>query len=476
MDIGGHRFFSKDDTIMQYWLNLMPIQKNPQDDDDQVMLVRQRISRIFYLRKFFDYPISLKWETFKNMGLRRTTLAALGYLFALIVKRKEKSLEDFYVNRFGKPLYKMFFEDYTEKVWGVHPSRLGADWGSQRVKGLSLSGVLKNVVGKYVSKSVAYLCLRNVNGGVKSTISNQAQNEGIKQKNVETSLIEEFIYPKFGPGQLWNIVKNNVLQSGGDVLLNSEIVQVNVHNQQVHSVVVQNTITRANYVLHCDYFLSSMPIKELVEKIKGVDVPDNVKLIAQSLQYRDFITVGLLVDKLEIENKTKEKTFKNRTPDTWIYIQDNDVYIGRLQIFNNWSPYMVNDFQNMMWIGLEYFCNEGDHLWNMDDNDFVKLAISELEKLHILDPNNVHDATVIKVKKAYPAYIGAYYQLDIVKKILDNIDNLFCIGRNGQHRYNNMDHSMMTAIVAVDNIKNNITTKDNVWNVNTENDYLETRK
>ena len=468
MDIGGHRFFSKNKAIMDWWVQMMPIQGKPAFDDillnntdkpyvsngpdpeinDRAILYRQRVSRIFFLRKFFDYPISLKFETFTNMGFWRTTKAGVAYVFSQISKKEENSLENFYINRFGKELYQLFFEDYTEKVWGVHPSKLGADWGSQRVKGLSIFAVIKDMIAKKFSSKV-------------------------DNSKVETSLIEQFIYPKFGPGQLWETVADEVVRASGKIHMESEVKKIHVENNRVVSIDYNKEGQLANF--SCDYLLSSMPIKDLVAAIEGIDIPEDVKRIASELPYRDFITVGLSVKKLKIKNKTKIKTYKNRVPDTWIYIQERDVKIGRLQIFNNWSPYLVKDYDNTMWIGLEYFCTEGDEMWNMKKEDFIQMAIDELAKIDIIDKEDVLDVVQVKIKKAYPSYFGTYYELDKVKAFLDRIENLFCIGRNGQHRYNNMDHSMLTAMEAVQNIKENKIVKDNVWAVNAEEEYHESK-
>ncbi len=447
MDIGGHRFFSKSEEVMNWWQNIMPM-ADP-DKTDRTMLTRNRVSRIFFLRKFFDYPISMKKETFLNMGFCNMMKAGFGYLWSCVHKLPETSLENFYINRFGRPLYEMFFEGYTEKVWGVHPSKLGADWGSQRVKGLSILSVLKDMFQKAF---------------------------GTKKDNqhVETSLIEQFIYPKYGPGQLWETVASDVKQMGGEVLMQHEVIGVNIEEDKVVSVVAKTT-TGEEVVFPCDYFFSTMPIKDLVPAIKGIDVPEQVREIATSLPYRDFITVGLCVKEMQIKNQTAIQTYKNRVPDTWIYIQERDVRIGRLQVFNNWSPYLVKDYENTMWIGLEYFCTEGDKFWNMSKEDFIQMAIDELVKIDIIRKEDVLDACHVKIKKAYPSYHGTYYQLDEVKTFLDTIPNMYCLGRNGQHRYNNMDHSMMTAIECVRNIKNGVASKENIWNVNTEKEYHETK-
>ena len=468
MDIGGHRFFSKNREIMDWWTTLMPVQGKPAYDDilldvkdkpfeqggpdpetdDRVMLYRRRVSRIFFLRKFFDYPISLKLETFTNMGFWRTMQSGFGYIASALRKKPNDTLENFYINHFGKPLYQLFFEDYTEKVWGVHPSKLGADWGSQRVKGVSISAVIKDMFMK--------------------RFSSKADNQ-----KVETSLIEQFIYPKYGPGQLWETVADDIRQDGGEIYMQSEIKKVNIKGNKVVSVDYEKNGQLTN--CPCNYLISSMPIKDLIAAIEGIDVPDDVRRIAGELPYRDFITVGLLLKKMKIRNETKMKTYNGRVPDTWIYVQERDVKVGRLQIFNNWSPYMVSDYKNTMWIGMEYFCTEGDDMWNKSQEEFIQMAIDELDKIDVIRKEDVLDAVRVKIKKAYPSYFGSYYEIDKVKSFLDTIENLFCVGRNGQHRYNNMDHSMLTAIETVRNIKENKTGKDNIWAVNTEEDYHETK-
>ena len=465
MDLGGHRFFSKNDVIMNLWREIMPLQGAPARDDillgrekplahggpnpetaDRVMLVRGRVSRIFYLRKFFDYPISLKAQTFKNMGLKRTMKAGFGYMRAAVFKRKEESLGDFYINRFGKPLYEMFFEDYTEKVWGVHPSKISPDWGSQRVKGLSLSKAVFSILKKPFVKN---------------------------SKKVETSLIEEFNYPKKGPGQLWEQLAELVRAMGGDIRMNTMVTGIHTENGRVTAVTAESGGEKLR--LEGNYFFSSMPVKDLVAGMDG-DVPGEVREIAAALPYRDFITVGLLLNRLEIQNETKIRTVSNIVPDCWIYVQERDVKLGRLQIFNNWSPYMVKDLENTVFIGLEYFCNEGDAMWTMPDAEFIDFAIDELCKIDIIRRENVLDSVRINVKKAYPAYFGSYSHFDKVRAFLDTFENLYCIGRNGQHKYNNMDHSMLTAIEAVAAVRENKKSKNDIWNVNTETEYHETKK
>ena len=461
MDIGGHRFFSKNDEVNAMWQELMPLQGKPSIDDltlgvekplseggpdpeteDRVMLLRNRISRIFFLRKFFDYPISLKPETFKNMGFANTMRAGFGYLGSCIVKKKEDSLENFYINRFGRPLYEMFFEDYTTKLWGRSPAQISADWGAQRVKGLSLSKAVWNVLSKPFRP----------------------------KDKVETSLIEQYYYPKKGPGQLWETLADEIRRRGGEIIMNTRIERIRVENGRVSAVTAADGREFTG-----DYFISTMPVKDLVAGM-GEAAPADVRRIAAGLPYRDFITVGLLVNKLKLQNKTKVRTLTGDVPDCWIYVQERDVKIGRLQLFNNWSPYMVADPKHTMWIGLEYFCNEGDELWSMSDEAFIDFAIGELVKIDVIDRSDVIDSTRIRVKKAYPAYFDTYSEFDTVKDYLSGIENLWCLGRNGQHRYNNMDHSMLTAMEAVRAIAAGSTDKSAVWGVNTEKEYHETKK
>lgn len=461
MDLGGHRFFSKNTQVTSIWKELMPLQGSPSKDDlllersvplddggpdpeqtDRVSLMRTRVSRIFFLRKFFDYPISMKPETFLNMGFFRTIQAGFGYIFSCVIKRKENSLEDFYINRFGKPLYRMFFEDYTEKLWGVHPSKIAPDWGSQRVKGLSLGRMVIEILQKTFNK-------------------NHHTNE--------TSLIEQFMYPKKGPGQLWEMMAAEIISRGGEIIYNKKVTGINLSENKISSVITEDG---TEYI--GDYYFSSMPVRDLTAAL-GETVPAHVASISAELPYRDFITVGLLVKELQITNKTKMKTVNNIVPDCWIYIQERDVKIGRLQVFNNWSPYMPADNENTVWVGLEYFCTEGDSMWNMSSEEFIRFATDELEKIDIIKKEDILDATHIRVKKAYPAYFGSYANFNEVEQYLNTIENLYCVGRNGQHRYNNMDHSMLTAIEAVNLIRTGSGDKSLIWNVNTESDYHEVK-
>ncbi len=470
IDIGGHRFFSKSDRVMDWWLEIMPLAglanqehsiayqgssrlvankadgPNP-ETTDRVMLVRNRKSRIYFMRKFFDYPISLSLSTITNLGILRTMKVGVSYLKATLFPIKpEHNLAEFFTNRFGKELYLTFFKSYTEKVWGVPCAKISASWGAQRIKGLSLSKAVLNFVQKLLPK-----------------------RGDVRQKDTETSLIERFLYPKYGPGQMWEIVANEIRKMGGEILMNSSVATVTTDGDKVISLTTCNTKTSESQTYAGDFFFSTMPIKELVGAIKE-EIPKNVKEISDGLVYRDFLTVGLLVNKLAIEEETE--TGKKLISDNWIYIQEPDVKLGRLQIFNNWSPYMVAD-RSKVWLGLEYFCDEVDDFWSWTDQKLIDFAKEELEKIGIISQAEVLDATVIKMPKTYPGYFGSYDRFDELRQFLDRFSNLFLIGRNGMHKYNNQDHSMLTAMTAVENIARGITSKDNIWSINTEMEYHE---
>lgn len=292
---------------------------------------------------------------------------------------------------------------------------------------------------------------------------------------METSLIEEFYYPKYGPGQLYETMAKKVIKMGGVILFNHPVTKIGYEDNKITYLETEYEGNKETFT--ADYYVSSMAIKDLYESIGKENVEETIYDIAINLPYRDFITVGLLLPKLKIENKTKMKTISNIVPDCWIYIQERDVKVGRLQIFNNWSPYMVKDLENTVFVGLEYFANEGDELWNMDDESFIEFAKDELEKIDIIDKKDVIDACRLKVKKAYPAYFGVYKDFAKVQEHLKSIPNLLCVGRNGQHRYNNMDHSMASALIASSIcFGDDKYTQDDLWNVNTEKNYHEINK
>ncbi len=471
IDIGGHRFFSKSDRVMQWWLDRLPMEAVAEAEqtityrqmrrnvsrngaapdperEDNVMLVRPRKSRIYYLRRFFEYPITLSKDTMLQLGALRTLKIGMSYMkSAALPLREEKTLEQFLINRFGRELYKTFFESYTEKVWGVPCSKISAAWGAQRIKGLSVWKMLRHAAKKALG------------GGARD----------LGQKGTETSLIEQFLYPKYGPGQMWEEVARQVIARGGVILTRHAAESFVRSSNRVEAVRARNLDSGEIKTFRSDYVFSTMPVRHLLRAFDPAP-PANVLEVGDGLVYRDFITVGLLLSGLKIKDDTVKgaKLIK----DNWIYIQEPDVLVGRLQIFNNWSPYMVAD-SNHAWVGLEYFCNDTDRLWKLPDAEMIALAKEELSRIGIIDESAVLDSTVIRVEKTYPAYFGTYDRFDEIRAFVDEIENLFLVGRNGMHRYNNQDHSMLTAMVAVDNIIAGRTSKSNIWEVNTEQDYHE---
>jgi protoporphyrinogen oxidase len=469
MDLGGHRFFSKSDWVMDWWQQILPVESGadatgdnaplrisyqnrhrdlqratgaPAVDPaarDDVMLVRSRLSRIYYRRRFFDYPLKLNAATLGNLGAFEALRIGTSYAAARVAQRSpETTLEDFLVNRFGERLYRTFFQSYTEKVWGVPCAQISAEWGAQRIKGLSITRALL-----HAARSLA------------------PRRGDVSQKQVETSLIERFLYPKLGPGQLWEEVAARVVAAGGELRMRCRVVGLERSGARVVAVRVRDAVSGEVSRIACDEFVSTMPLAELV----GMLEPEAAELarIARALPYRDFMTAGLLVRRMRGNAQHR---------DNWIYIQEPDVRIGRLQIFNNWSPAMVAD-PATTWLGLEYFCNEGDDLWSMADGAFLDFAARELEKIDLIDRTDVLDGTVVRVPKAYPAYFGEYRHVGRIRDWLDGFENVFPVGRNGMHRYNNQDHSMLAAKAAVDAIASKQRDKRALWAINTEEDYHE---
>jgi protoporphyrinogen oxidase len=465
MDMGGHRFFSKVPEVNAWWDRMLPMQGQPTGDDiilerkmpladggpdpeaeDRVMLTRHRVSRIFFNDKFYDYPISLKPETFKNFGFLTTMKVGFSYLASVFHKLPEDNLENLYVNSFGRKLYSMFFEYYTENLWGRHPSEIDASWGRQRTKGLSIFGIIKDYLGKVFN---------------------------VKNRKVNTSLIEEFKYPKLGPGQLWDVTAGEVEKLGGTIIKNAKVIKLHKNADNIlDSITYLDMRDNTEHEVAGDCVISSMPVRDLVGGMN--DVPAEEARIAAGLPYRDYMTLGVLVPRLKLKNLTDIKTINNIIPDCWVYVQDRKVKLGRFQIYNNWSPYMIKDIEHTVWIGLEYFVNEGDEYWNMSEDEFAAFCIEEMVKIGLIESaDEVMDYHMEKIKKAYPAYFDTYSEMDRLRDYLKKIGNLYCVGRNGQHRYNNIDHSMMTSFETVKNLISGREDKDNIWSVNTEEEYHE---
>ena len=464
IDLGGHRFFSKSDRVMLWWNRYMPVDaaadasvdityqrssraltkglaRTTGNEGDAAMHVRPRKTRIIHGNRFFAYPVELSLDTLVKLGPIKILRVGFTYVWAtLFPRRPETTLEDFFINRFGTELYETFFKSYTEKVWGVPCTSLSAEWGAQRVKGLSIMRALIHAARK-------------------------ATHIGpLSGKTVETSLIEQFLYPTFGPGQLWEKVRDAIVAKGGEVRMGTEVVELRRDSERLVEAVVRGADGTVE-TLQADYVFSTTDIRSLMRMIQPAP-PAEVLAVSDKLEFRDFLTIGLLLERLPTESDGTPLT------DTWMYVHETNLSVGRIQLFHNWHPRLVAE-PGRGWVGLEYFVQEGDALWSMDDAALIEFGKREFQALGFARDIPVLDGTVIRQKKAYPGYFGAYKDFSVVRGWLDRMENLFLVGRNGMHRYNNQDHSMLTAMTAVDNIIDGVRTKDNIWSVNTEQDYHE---
>ncbi|MEJ2601422.1 MAG: NAD(P)/FAD-dependent oxidoreductase, partial [Anaerolineales bacterium] len=413
-DMGGHRYFTKAKEVNQFWFEVL--------GDD--FLLRPRLSRIYYDHKFFAYPIK-PFNALAGLGLFQAILISLSYLRSqLFPYQEEETFEQWVSNRFGKRLFSIFFKSYTEKVWGISTSELSAEWAAQRIKGLSMKTAVLNTF--------------------------------MKSRGTVKSLIEEFHYPRRGPGMLWNIVKDKIEAENGQVHLNTTVCGLHRDGNRIESVVVSRDDEEQEYP--ANYFISSMPVTEFIQKLNPPP-PAEVLEASYKLSYRDFLTVCLIVNKPHLFD------------DNWIYVHDPDVKVGRIQNFKNWSPDMVPDSTKTS-LGLEYFCNEGDELWNAPDEELVEMGKKELERIGLARYEDVIDGSVFRVEKAYPVYDSTYSEhLGVIRDYIDTLENFQTIGRNGLHRYNNQDHAMLTGMLAVRNLL--YKEKNDLWIVNAEQEYHE---
>jgi protoporphyrinogen oxidase len=413
-DMGGHRFFTKVDEVQKIWQQVL----------GSDFLRRPRLSRIYYDGRFFHYPLK-PLNALAGLGLWRALLVVLSYLrWQLFPYMEERTFEQWVTNRFGRRLFLTFFKTYTEKVWGIPCSELRAEWAAQRIKDLSLRSA---VVAMFV-----------------------------KPRTTIKTLIEEFDYPRLGPGMMWRATADEIRRAGGEVRLGAEVIEIRRTGRRVDGVVV--TGPRGEEPVRGDQFLSSMPVTELVLRLSP-PAPDAVREAARRLTYRDFLTVCLIVDR------------PDPFPDNWIYVHSPEVKVGRIQNFRSWSPDMVPDPTKGS-LGLEYFCSEGDALWTMADAELIRLGKEELERIGRARASEISDGCVFRVPKAYPVYDADYREhLDTVRGFVDGLENLQTIGRNGLHRYNNQDHAMLTGLLAVRNLEGGA--RHDLWSVNTEPEYHE---
>lgn len=415
-DIGGHRFFTKVTLVEQMWKEVMGAD----------FLPRPRLSRIYYNSKFFQYPL-VPLDALKGLGLREAVRCGLSYLKAqLLPIRPETSFEAWVTNRFGRRLYSIFFKTYTEKVWGIPCTELSAEWAAQRIRGLSMMSLVKNAL--FPQKA-----------------------SGNKERVIKT-LIHEFHYPRRGPGMMWQRFRELVEARGSRVIFEAPVEKIFWEPGRVKAIQAGGRLYEG------DHFISSMPIRELIQALDP-EPPENVRKAADDFHYRDFLTVVLIIRQKEL------------FPDNWIYVHDPNVKVGRIQNYKNWSPWMVPD-PEMTCLGLEYFCFEGDELWTTPDDELIELGRQEMARLGLVKPETVVDGTVLRIEKAYPVYDGVYRRgLETIRRFQIEVPNLQLVGRNGMHRYNNQDHSMLTAILAARNIANG--RRYNLWEVNADTDYHE---
>jgi protoporphyrinogen oxidase len=419
-DIGGHRFFTKIASLKSLWHTMLGAD----------LLIRPRLSRIFYGGHFFDYPLK-PLNALRNLGAGESLLILGSYILSKIAPvSPETSFADWVSNRFGKRLYRKFFESYTEKVWGIPCRTISAQWAAQRIQELTLRTTLTNMFfGNRFKKDT----------------------QSIK------TLIEEFLYPRLGPGMMWDAFQREIIRSGGVIQLESKVVSFHHDGEQIVAVDVMNNKQRAVY--HPKQVISSMPLLHLIHALSPLP-PETVMAAANALNYRDFVTVALIVDAAVLFQ------------DNWIYVHDNSVRVGRIQNYKNWSPDMVPD-QTKTCLGMEYFCTVGDDLWSMADHDLVLLATHELAAIGLAKESLIRDGVVVRMPKAYPVYDEEYPQaVATIREYLDRFVNLQVVGRNGMHRYNNMDHSMLTGMMAVHNLSGG---KYDLWAINAEEEYHESR-
>ena len=436
-DLGGHRYFTKNEMIKDWWENFLRIDETDDglSEDPDIMLKKTRHSSILFNGNYIEYPIKFNKNTIQSLGISNAIKIVASYIITNLSLRRYNSLENFYERNFGKRLYQLFFKDYTEKLWGKKAENISSDWGKQRVQNFSIKIILKSL---FFHK---------------------------KSSNYRTTL-SYFYYPKLGSGHLWENVANEFCKMGGKIIYNTKVSNVIRQDNEIKSILCYD-----GSKFEGELFISSIPLKELLQGMN--DVPCHISNIAQRLPYREFVIVALLIEKKGLSKGLLYK--KNQLiEDNWIYIQDKRYEMGRIQIFDNWSNAM-NKNKNAMLVGIEFFCQKNDDLWNLSNKEWENLAIKNLENCNILsDSSFVIDSCIEKVENAYPAYWDGYLDLEEIISFINSFDNLFCVGRNGQHRYNNIDHSMETSFALIDFLFGNISDKSTIWNVNNNKEYCET--
>lgn len=395
--------------------------------EDQVMLVNRSFSHIYFNHKFYEYPIKLNFKTLKQIGFIQLILIGISYIDALLFKRKEINLENYYINRYGKKFYEMFFHDYTYKICGVDPKDIHIDWGKQRIRETSLINILKEKIFH-------------------------------KKINHEPSLIQEYYYPKYGCEQVYQMLEQEIKKMGGQILTNSNVESIELKNNQITKVIYRKEKTKKT--IQPDYLISSIPIKDFVSLLSPQILKTDVLKDIQTLPFRDLILVNLVFSKKEIEKLNVYQTIKD---DSWVFIQDPNISFGRIKIANNWSKYMLGKNTNKVVLTLEYCCNSNDHFSKLNESKMLEIVKKELKILKLYPHGGIEDYKIDRVKNAYPAYYGSYNNRNKMIQNLNTLKNCYFIGRSGQHQYIDMDKAMYTGLVASEHIISNQKDKGNIW-------------
>ncbi len=431
IDIGGHRFYTGYKRVIQFWNEIYPFELKKENNSK--FLIKKREVAILFNQKMFDYPIRLQVSLLWKLGFYNFLNIIRDYLKERFKRKKEiTNLEEILISRFGKKLYELFFKEYTLKVWGIPSNKIKPEWADQGIDPISIRSILLNSLKNFSRKKTAY------------TLS--ALEEG-----------ETFLYPKLGPGAFWEEVHRRVSDSNTKFMYNHSISEIQVENNEIKKIIIINNKTMEKKEYSPEFVFSSIPIKDLFNYFPKKTSEENLFKIAAHLQYRDYVIVPFLVKKFSLPVK-KPYNYE------WVYINTPEVKLARLQIFDNWSPFL-NKEKDLNWIGVEYFCNEGDLFWNKPDKEIIKNAINELKKINILTEQDVVDSTIIRKTKAYPVYSGSFIDLDKIHSYLNNIKNLYPIGRNGMHRYLNLDQVVLTAISSVEMALSGKTVKDSLWKI-----------
>jgi len=464
VDVGPHHFFTGSKYIKSIWNKFLPEQGAPSRDDkllgvepelnaggpdpdeqDRVMLNRTRVSRILYDGKFFDYPLSFKKDTIKKLGFKKAFYFGFGVLKSRIIRRKERTMEDYMINNFGRGLYNEFFRTYTIKTWGENPENISSECGTQRIKGISLRKALKQFI-----KSVL---------GIKSS--------ALDEQKGSINEVRRIKYPKYGAGQMWELMANELRSGGVDIRLGVRVTGIKIENKRATEITAKTN--NCEEILTADYIISSIPIAKLFESFTYCgDTHPVAHEYAVSLRYRNFVMIGIFASQLRKKNDTEIKTINGSLPDCWSYIYNNVAKMSRFNVYNNFSPYVIRNWKDEVFLGIEYMCDDSDDIWKSGEAESVEIAVGEAEKVGLLKRSDIIRTIKVAEPHAYPSYSGSYGNFGEIRDYIDSVENLYSIGRKGQHRYLDMDQSMLTAVECVKHIYGEIPDKNSIWEVTEE--------